>query len=95
MSKAMSNLRKQGGSDDDVQEISPRQMSAKRKRAPIDVVKVESDEERQSEVEEESSSDDDNDIRIRGERPAPLPRKTKKTVSQKGGNAKRSKKTKI
>lgn len=90
----MSNLRKQGGSDDDVQEISPRQMSVKRKRAPVDVVKVESDEEDQIEAEEESSSDDDNDKRMRGERNVPPPRKTKKVVPQKGGNRNRLKKTK-
>ena len=75
LSKAMDNLRKQDHSDDDVQEISPRKMSTKRKR-PAEVIKIESDEEegiglgKDHSVEEDSSSDDDNFDRTRGGRNA-------------------------
>ena len=78
LSKAMANLRRQNAEDDeeDVQEIAPRQMASKRKRKPVDVVKVESDDEESElgketsseEAEEESSSDDDNVRRMQGER---------------------------
>jgi len=85
LSKAMANLRKRNvedNGDDDVQEIAPRQMTSKRKRKPVDLVKVESDDEDDTlkdttSEEEESSSDDDNIRRMRGERNG-----TKKSVNQ-------------
>ena len=72
LSKAMANLRKRNFEDNnDVQEIAPRQMASKRKRAPMNVFKIESDGEgalgREISSEEESSSDDDNVRRMRGD----------------------------
>jgi hypothetical protein len=66
LSKAMANLKRKTGSDDDVQEIAPMRMSGKRKRKPSkEVIKIEDDEDLESGqdgsmVEEESSSGDDN-----------------------------------
>ena len=88
-------------SDDDVQEISPRTMSVKRKRAPVEVVKVESDEELESDVddevseEQESSSDDDNELRMRGGSLAPLQRGKRGIAEPKARKTPRSKKIKI
>lgn len=61
----MANLQRQSHSDDDVQEIAPREMSTKRKR-PTEAVKIESDEEVQD-MDEDSSSDDDNLERMQGQ----------------------------
>ena len=94
MTKAMANLRRAADSDDDVQEISPRQMPSKRKRARPDVVKVESDSDeeiKEKQMEESSSSDDDNLQRMRGGSTVPsksvqksAPKKNaKKTVRKK------------
>lgn len=96
LSKAMANLRRRNvEDDDDVQEIAPRQMASKRKRKPVDVVKVESDDEESeleketsSEEEEESSSDDDNVRRMRGERSG-----SKKKVNKGKGTSKTNKKS--
>jgi hypothetical protein len=97
LSKAMANLRRQNAEDDDedVQEIAPRQMASKRKRKPVDVVKVESDDEERelgketsSEEEEESSSDDDNVRRMQGERSG-----SKKRVNKGKGTSKANKKS--
>jgi len=74
MTQAMANLRRRADSDDDVQEIFPRQMDSKRKRHAADVVKIESESDRetsQKETEEESSSGDDNYDRMRGNSVAP------------------------
>jgi hypothetical protein len=100
MTKAMANLRRQPGSDDDVQEISPRKMATKRKRAPSEVVKVESDDDAEDvmqeviEVEEESSSDDDNFERMRGESVVPAKRGKKATPKSKPRKKTRGKKLK-
>lgn len=99
LSKAMANLRRRNveddDDDDDVQEIAPRQMASKRKRKPVDLVKVESDdeesglgEETSSEEEAESSSDDDNVRRMRGERSG-----SKKKVNKGKGTSKANKKS--
>lgn len=67
----MANLRRQTGSDDDVQEIAPMRMSGGRKRkAPTEAVKIEDEE-------EESSSEDDNHERGRS-----VPAKRGKKVSR-------------
>jgi hypothetical protein len=101
MSKAMTNLKKTVVSDDDVQEISPRKMSAKRKRAAVEVVKVESDDELESgnddeaAEEQESSSDDDNELRMRGGSFAPQQRGKKGNAKPKARKPARSKKVKI
>ena len=96
LSNAMANLRRRNvEDDDDAHEIAPRQMASKRKRKPVDVVKVESDEEESelgketsSEEEEESSSDDDNVRRMRGERSG-----SKKKVNKGKGTTKMNKKS--
>ena len=96
LSKAMANLRRRNVDDDedDVQEIAPRQMASKRKRKPVDVVKVESDEEESglgketSSEEEESSSDDDNVRRMRGER-----NESRKSINKGKAPAKANKKS--
>lgn len=96
MTKAMANLRRAAESDDDVQEISPREMSSKRKRARPDVVKVESDSDEEMEekqTEESSSSDDDNLQRMRAG--STLPSKSvRKAASKKTAKETRRKKIK-
>jgi len=89
LTKAMQSLRRQPGSDDDVQEISPRKMATKRRRAPSEAIKVESDDEPEGEmgdvtlVEESSSSDDDNFERMRGGSAVPAKRGKKTTPKAK------------
>ena len=97
LSKAMENLRRRNveDDDDDVQEIAPRPVTSKRKRKPVDVVKVESDEEedtldKDTTSEEESSSDDDNVRRMLGERNG-----SKKRVNQDKPPAKANKKGRV
>ena len=45
ITKAMENLRRAHDSDDDIQEIAPKEMNSKRKRNPPELIKIESDEE--------------------------------------------------
>lgn len=101
LTKAMANLRRQPGSDDDVQEISPRKMATKRKRGPSEVVKVESDDEEEGEMEEvmeeviaveDSSSDDDNLERMRGGSVVPAKRGKKRAPKAKTSKKSRGKK---
>jgi len=100
LTKAMASLRRQPGSDDDVQEISPRKMARKRRRAPSEVVKVESDDEQEGEMEvmeeviavEDSSSDDDNLERMRGGSVVPAKRGKKRAPKAKTSKKSRGKK---
>ena len=100
LTKAMASLRRQLGSDDDVQEISPRKMATKRRRAPSEVIKVESDDELEEQMEdvtpmeESSSSDDDNFERMRGGSVVPAKRGKKATPRRKPSKKSRGKKVK-
>jgi hypothetical protein len=97
LSKAMANLRRAVGSDDDVQEISPRQMATKRKRPVQDIVKVESESDdavKDDALEESSSSDDDNNERMRSS-VAPKRRSAKRDSTPKESKRGRRKKLKV
>ena len=91
----MANLRRPE-SDDDVEEIAPRNISSKRKRSAPEVVKVESDDEpgfrREASAEEESSSNDDNVQRMQRSKSASTKRGNlgkKSGNTRKGGSGRR------
>lgn len=98
LTKAMASLRRQPGSDDNVQEISPREMVTKRRRAPFEVIKIESDDDveemREVIAVEESSSDDDNFERMKGANVVPAKRGKKAIPKAKPNKKSRGKKVK-
>lgn len=100
LTEAMASLRREPSSEDDVQEISPRRMAAKRRRAPSEAIKIESDDDPEEEmkdvieVEESSSSDDDNLVRMRGESVVPAKRGKKTGLKAKPSKKSRGKRLK-
>jgi len=91
MTKAMANLRRTAQSDDDVQEISPRKMTTKRRRPAQEIVKVESESDermKQTSNDEESSSEDDNYERRSGVAPE---KPVQKVAPNRSGGRKRLK----
>ena len=99
LSKAMANLQHRNHSDDDVQEIAPRNMSTKRKR-PKDVIKIESDEEvgtgaGERVILEEDVSSDDHFERMRGQRNVSVKRGKPVRGKKKVSKSARGKKVKV
>ena len=96
----MASLRREPSSEDDVQEISPRKMATKRRRAPSQTVKIESDDDSEGEmkdvieVEDSSSSDDDNLVRMRGGTVVPAKRGKKTAPKAQPSKKTRGKKLK-